>query len=135
MKKKDLIALAMLGISAGLLGGCHKDPKTGRAEQGSMEKLSPDMKAFYESLSPEAQQKFMQLDAQHKMMAIEMSNQSCNQQNQCGGMGGCATSTHECGGQNSCKGEGGAPIQDSNKAVEMQYTNQMKERQKKTSQL
>lgn len=131
MKNRDLTTLAMIGISAGLVvGGCgQKDGKTSYYKASAAEQLSSDMQAFYSSLSPDAQQKFMQLDAQHKMMAVEMANQSCNGRNKCAGMGGCAATDHKCAGQNSCKGNGGAPVKDPNKAVEVQLRNQMNQRQ------
>jgi hypothetical protein len=136
MKKRDLTNLAMLGIAAGLAAsGCQqqgerdqKRPSNNKAS--AAEQLSPDMQAFYSSLSAEEQKKFMQLDAQHKMMAVEMANQNCGGQNKCSGMGGCATSQHQCAGQNACKGQGGPPVHDPNKAVEVQYNNQMGQRQK-----
>lgn len=135
-KKRDLTALALLGVSAGLIvGGCQQNSKNSMGKQGgnspgsngnaTAEKMSSDMKTFYASLSPDAKKKFDQLDAQHKMMAVEMADQKCNGQNKCGGMGGCATNDHACAGQNSCKGQGGAPVKESNKAVEVQYKNQM----------
>lgn len=132
MKKCDLATLAMIGISAGLMvSGCQQkngtNPSSNKAS--AAEQLSPDMQAFYSSLSPEAQQQFMQLDAQHKMMAVEMANQSCNHKNSCAGMGGCASVEHQCAGQNGCKGQGGAPVKNPNKAVEVQYKNQTSQRQ------
>ncbi len=129
MKKRNLATLAMIGISAALfVTGCQNQ---GESEQErGLEEFSSDMDAFYNSLNAEGQNKFKQLDAQHKMMAIEMSRQSCSGQNSCSGMGGCATALHQCAGANACKGGGGFPIQDRNKAVEIQYNNQMRQRQK-----
>jgi hypothetical protein len=137
MKKRDLATLAMLGISAGLIvSGCQKQGGPG-GNKGQMgykgsadERMSSDMQSYYNSLSPDAQQKFMQLDAQHKMMAVEMAQQTCSGQNKCASMGGCATSQHQCAGKNGCQGQGGAPVRDPNKAVEVQYNNQMLQRQK-----
>jgi hypothetical protein len=126
MKKKNLVTLALLGISAGLsVGGCQKKDPTTAGGANTAEQMSPDMQSFYNSLSPDAQQKFLQLDAQHKMMSIEMAQQGCNGKNKCAGMGGCATTQHACAGKNGCKGQGGAPVRNPNKAVEIQYTNQM----------
>ena len=131
MKRRDLTTLAMIGISAGLMvGGCQPNDGRSNNKAAADEQLSPDMQSFYSSLSSDAQQKFMQLDAQHKMMAVEMANQSCNGKNKCSGMGGCSTAEHQCAGQNGCKGQGGAPIKDPNKAVEAQYKNQIGQRQK-----
>ena len=129
MKKNDLAMLAMIGISAGLMvGGCQKNgPDRNKASAG--EQMSPDMQSYYNSLSSDAQKKFMELDAQHKMMAVEMAHQSCKGQNKCAGMGGCGTPDHKCAGQNSCKGQGGVPIKEASKAVEVQYKNQMNQRQ------
>lgn len=132
MKKRDLAKLAMLGISAAMIVGCgnaqgdasgEDQPSSGQQQQSS------DMQSFYNSLSSDAQKKFNQLDAQHKMMAIEMTHQTCNGKNSCAGMGGCKTSQNSCAGQNGCKGQGGEPIKDPNKAVEVQYKNQQKQRQ------
>lgn len=135
MKKRDLATLAMIGISAGLIaGGCQqnsKDKNNRNRNRGNgnnlhaAENMSADMQAFYASLSPDAKKKFDQLDAQHKMMAMEMANQKCNGKNKCAGMGGCATAEHACAGENGCQGQGGAPVKDPNKAVEVQYKNQM----------
>jgi len=134
MKKKDLATLAMLGISAGLMvNGCQKGSHSPGNKAAADEQMSSDMQSFYSALSPDAQKKFMQLDAQHKMMAIEMAQQSCNGKNKCAGMGGCSTSQHQCAGKNSCKGQGGTPVKDPNKAVETQYNNQMGHRQKTNS--
>jgi len=140
MKKRDLTKLVMIGIGAGLIvGGCDNSrgpdngapggPPPGNGGPG-LEQMGPDMQAFFTSLSSDSQNKFMQLDAQHKMMAIEMAMQTCSGQNKCSGMGGCNTSQHECAGKNSCKGQGGNPVKDPNKAIEAQYKNQMNQRQK-----
>jgi len=136
MKKRDLATLALIGISAGLvIGGCQQQKKNGNNKTSAAEQMSPDMQTFYNSLSQEAQRKFTDLDAQHRMMAVEMANQSCNAKNACAGMGGCATKEHACAGQNSCKGQGGPPVKDPNKAVEIQYRNQMNQRQKMNGQM
>lgn len=131
MKKRDLAKLALLGISAGLIAtGCQQGGgKSGNKGAAAEEQMTSDMQTFYSSLSPSAQKKFMELDAQHRMMAMEMVKGSCNGKNNCKGMGGCATQSHACAGQNGCKGQGGAPIKDANKAVEVQYKNQTKQRQ------
>jgi hypothetical protein len=138
MKKRDLTALVMIGISAGLVvGGCQQQGSRNEVgpnnKASADEQMSPDMQAFYSSLSPDAQNKFMQLDAQHKMMAVEMANQDCKGQNKCATMGGCKTDQHDCKGKNGCKGQGGAPIKDPNKAVEVQFNNQMLQRQRTNS--
>ncbi|MCC5831461.1 MAG: hypothetical protein JJU12_00255 [Chlamydiales bacterium] len=136
MKKRDLTTLAMIGISAGLIaGGCQQREKDKRengnhhnnhnGELHAAEHMNADIQKFYESLSPEAKKKFDQLDARHKQMAMEMAHQQCNGKNKCAGMGGCATAEHNCAGQNSCKGEGGPALKDPNKAIEIQYKNQM----------
>ncbi len=137
MKKKDLASLAVIGISAGLIvSGCEqnvsnekgdtnnkKQPQTNSAAMHSQS----DMDQFAASLSPEAKKKFTELDSHHKMMSMEMAHQSCKGQNECKGMGGCKTTKNSCAGQNGCKGEGGPPVKDPNKAVDVQYQNQMNE--------
>ncbi len=131
MKKRDLTALAMIGITAGLAmtTGCQKqDKKSSDGKEMTAEKMSPEMQSFHNSLSPDAQKKFMELDAQHKMMAMEMANQSCNGRNACAGMGGCATASHSCAGLNSCKGQGGRPVRDADKSVGIQHNMQANER-------
>ncbi len=134
MKKRDLATLALIGISAGLVvGGCNQKGKNNNHSnnnQSGMEQMSPDMKAFYSSLSPEAQKKFMELDAQHKMMAVEMANQTGVGENKCKGMGGCATANNTCAGENECKGQGGPPVKDPSQAVDVQHEHQMDQRQK-----
>ena len=131
MKKRDVAALAVLGISAGLVvGGCGQKngSSSNRVEAAEHGQMSPDMQAFYASLSPDAQKKFMALDAQHKMMVMEMANQGCNGQNSCRGMGGCANAKNSCAGENACKGQGGAPVKNADEAVDVQYRHQMGER-------
>lgn len=127
MKKRDLLTLALIGMGAGLmLGACQTNqnpPKTAAAEQGN-----PESDAFYKSLSSDSQKKFDQLDAQHKAMAMEMTHATCKGKNSCKGQGGCKTSTHDCAGLNDCKGQGGEPAKDPNKAVDLQYKNQTKQR-------
>ncbi len=130
MKKQNLATLAVIGVGAGLLlGGCQQHEKQAPAKNGAngkapAEEAGADMQAFSSSLSPEGKKKFEELDAQHKMMAVEMANQECNGKNKCAGLGGCATADNACAGSNSCKGKGGAPVKDPNKAVEVQYKNQ-----------
>lgn len=126
-KKRDLVALALLGISAGLFAtGCHQQKGNAENQNGSaMMQMNPDMQAFYNSLSADAQKKFMNMDNQHRRMAMEMLNQNGVGQNSCKGLGGCKTASHDCGGKNSCKGQGGPAIHDANKAVDVQYQNQM----------
>lgn len=140
MKKRNLATLAMVGISAGLIvGGCQKkddDRRNGnKMSAAEHQRLSPDMKAFYNSLSPEGQRKFMQLDAQHRMMAMEMVNQNCNGKNKCAGMGGCSTADHSCAGENSCKGQGGSMVDDPDKAVGIQLESQKDQRQRANGQM
>lgn len=134
MKKRDLTTLALLGIGVGLaVGSCNPKEDSGNNKASAEEQMSPDMESYYKSLSSDAQQKFMQMDAQHRMMAVEMANQSCSGKNKCAGMGGCSTANHTCAGKNSCKGQGGTPIKDANKAVEAQYQNQMSQREQMQS--
>ncbi len=126
MKKRNLATLAVIGISAGLLaGGCEKQDEKKTNGSHATEDASAEMKAFHDSLSEDAQKKFDELDAQHKMMAMEMADQKCNGQNKCAGMGGCESAENKCAGHNGCKGKGGAPVKDADKAIDVQYKNQM----------
>lgn len=124
MKKKDLLSLSLLGLSAGLgvavgVTGCQQHDKRPNTE--AAEQMNPDVQSFYSSLTPEAQKKFNELDPQHQMMSMEMTKQQCNGKNQCKGLGGCRTKNHECAGLASCKGQGGPPLKDPSKAVDAQY--------------
>ena len=102
MKKKDLTKLAMLGIGAGLLmGGCQdqskqKSDSKDESNNAPHEEMAQDIQTFAASLSPEAKKQFMELDAKHKMMALEMTHQSCNGKNACKGMGGCKSDANSC---------------------------------------
>ncbi|MCP5469024.1 MAG: hypothetical protein H7A36_00770 [Chlamydiales bacterium] len=130
MKKRDLASLAVIGVSAGLmLGGCQQMQKKAapkpQHEAAATHQMSPEMKAFYSTLSPDAQKEFMELDAHHKMMAMEMAEQKCAGKNDCKGMGGCKTANNACAGKNGCKGEGGPPVKDHDEAVHVQHNNQM----------
>lgn len=129
MKKKvDLAALAMIGLSAGMLVGCQQKDGRPNSNTSAAEQSTPDAQAFYDSLSDDAKAKFNALDSQHQKMAMEMLNQDGYGKNSCKGMGGCKNDKHACAGQNDCKGQGGAPITDPNKAVEAQFNNQTKQR-------
>lgn len=133
MNKWDLNRLALIGMSAGLaLSGCQNtiDDSEKKKSSDQLDDLSTDMETFFRSLSPKAQKKFRKLDAQHKMMAVEMADQKCHGRNSCAGMGGCSTADHECAAMNECKGHGGAPVRDADKAVEIQYQKQMENSQK-----
>lgn len=122
MKKKDLLTISLLGISAAIaLSGCNQSKRKPSTE--ASEQMSPDVQAFYNSLSPEAQKKFNELDPQHQMMSMEMTKQKCNSRNECRGLGG-RKGGHTCAGLNACKGQGGAPVTDPNKAVDAQFNAQ-----------
>lgn len=128
MKKRDLAVLAAIGMSAGaIVAGCTTnvsiDTKGGDEENDKPadEQAGTTMESFKSTLSPEAKKKFDELDAKHKMMSVEMSNQECNGKNKCAGMGGCGTHKNSCAGKNSCKGEGGAPVKSPNDAVDVQH--------------
>ena len=130
MHKRNLANLALLGITAGLMmSGCQKQSSGQTSTNKADEQMSQDMQKFYNSLTPEGQSQFMQLDAQHKTMAIQMMQSSCNGKNSCQGLGGCATPSHACAGKNGCKGQGGAQLKNPNDAVSIQFHNQMSQRQ------
>lgn len=129
MKKKDLATLAMIGISTGLLiGGCQQNQKGGGGgcskRASSQQFKNMDMQSFQAALSPEARQKFLALDTEHKKMAMEMAEQGCKGKNACKGKGGCKTADHACAGKNACKGKGGEPVENVDKAVAVQFENQ-----------
>lgn len=129
MKKRDLLNLAMMGVGAGLLlGACQTNQNPSKPNTAAAEQMNPESDAFHKSLSADAQKKFDQLDAQHKAMAVEMTHATCKGKNSCKGQGGCKTSSHSCAGQNDCKGQGGDGVKDPNKAVDVQYNNQTKQR-------
>lgn len=77
MKKWKLSSLAVIGISMGLM-------TTGLA-QGTNEKMTPQMQAFYEMLAPDAQKKFLELDTEHKKMALQVYHEYCKTMSQCKG--------------------------------------------------
>jgi hypothetical protein len=129
MKKRDLMALAMIGISSGLMvTGCQKGTDKKSNISAEEQKAPVDAASFYNMLSDDAKKKFDQLDEKHKAAALEMYNQSCNGKNSCAGKGGCSTAKHDCAGKNDCSGQGGAPVKDANKAVDAQMKNQQKGR-------
>jgi hypothetical protein len=134
MKKRDLMTLAMIGISSGLMvTGCQKGRETKSNVSAEEQKAPLDQMSFYNMLSDDAKKKFDQLDEKHKAAAVDMYNQKCNGKNSCAGKGGCSTSTHDCAGKNECSGQGGAPVKDANQAVEVQMKNQQKGRQDASS--
>lgn len=130
MKKRDLTALALIGISAGLVIGCQQQnapkrnggnvpPREAPGAPGARnpnalnadeEKVSADMQDFYNTLAPDSQKKFQKLDTAHRRMVVDMT------QNSCAGEGGCK------GRNESEKGKALSP----NRAVEVQYNNQTK---------
>lgn len=104
MKKRDLAALMMIGVSAALLiGGCQqKQPGPagqGPGPQGQAPTTShyegADQKAFVNQLSSDNQKKFNDLDPKRKQAAVDAANQD--------------------------------PNHDANKAVEQQYSQWKKE--------
>ena len=135
MKKSNLTTLVMIGMSAGFLaGGCEKGKKGffSSSEQLNVA-VHPELKSFYDSLSNQEKEKFLQLDFQHQMMANEMVLQGCSGKNTCKGKGGCRTARHTCAGKNNCKGMGGLPVTDPNRAVEVQYQSFMLKQPPKSS--
>jgi hypothetical protein len=78
MHKKKMIALAIMGIGLGVLAIGHA--------QAQDEKMSSEMKSFYEQLSPDAKKKFLQLDSDHRDAAMQvMQEKSCKGESQCKG--------------------------------------------------
>jgi hypothetical protein len=133
MKKNDLLNLAMLGISAGLLmTSCERrdnKPQTPSTHSAAIHQMPADIQSFYSQLSPDAQQKFLQMDNLHRKMSVEMLNHGPQGQNSCKGLGGCQGISHSCAGLNDCKGQGGArPLSNPNQAVDVQYNNQHQQR-------
>jgi hypothetical protein len=132
MKKNELLNLAMLGVSVGLLvTGCERrenKPKNPTTHSAAIQ-MPADMQAFYSNLSPDAQQKFLQMDNLHRKMSVEMLNHGPHGQNSCQGLGGCQGISHSCAGLNDCKGQGGArALTNPNQAVDVQYNNQYQQR-------
>lgn len=79
MKKKSLGRLALLGISLGSL--CISG-----YNYSAERNMPPDMQAFYEQLSPNGQKKFLQLDDEHRKMAMQISRSgSCHAEQGCHG--------------------------------------------------
>lgn len=75
-------------------------------ETDLVNKLNPQGKATYQSLSPEG-----------KALALKLANQACKGQNSCAGEGACKSTEHACLGKNDCKGKGTCSFKDKNDAV------------------
>lgn len=83
MKKRDLAALMMIGVSAALLiGGCQQkqqgqagQPQSSANYEGAAQGQS---KNFVTALSADNQKKFNELDDQHKQAAVDMANNDSN---------------------------------------------------------
>ncbi len=108
MKKIDLASLALLGITAGLtVSSCQECPSRpsnpSSHHTAAAEQMNPEMDAFFNRLSPASKRKFMDMDEQHRAMAMELTNASCK-------------GPHNCGGT------------DPNESVQIQYQNQMQQR-------
>lgn len=82
MKGRKFAMLALLGINMGLmLNSCQ----SARAE----EEMTPDMRTYYEQLSPQAKRQFNTLDAEHRRAAMSSTYSSC------GSPHGCVVSADE----------------------------------------
>ncbi len=69
MKKRDLLAFAMICMSAALLiGACGQQPTSGGTAPAAM---NASNQAFYSTLNPDAQKKFKDLDARRQQAAID----------------------------------------------------------------
>lgn len=118
MDKGHLVRLTMIGIaSLGLIaGGCRKNGTQPQLRSGltAAEQSDSDMRKLYNSLSPAAQKKFDELDAEHKKMLMDM--------------------LFLCDEEKSSKAEQGDAEENDiytcnpNKAVDAQYRHQMEQK-------
>lgn len=67
-----LSALILLGIQMGCTTNAN-------------EQMSPEMRSFYEQLSPQAKKQFMELDEAHRNAAVSATHVVCSGSNACGG--------------------------------------------------
>ena len=149
MGKFNPTYLAIIGVMAST-AACQKAEKTeylrsndesksGSCQEGScgqkssckavsQSSWSVNEDEFYKTLSSAGKKKFMEMDLNHRHMAIEMTQQINIGQNACAGMGGCKSAYNSCAGKNSCRGQGGMPVRNPNKAVLIQHLKQTGQR-------
>lgn len=136
MKKRDLAALALMGLASGLLVACQPQASKkndtessngnersngrgrSRMEQTSMTR---EQRNFNDKLDAEGQRKFQQMNHSQRQKAMDMTKHDCKGKNSCRGRGGCSTDDNDCAGMNSCKGQGGCATKDANEAVDSQH--------------
>jgi hypothetical protein len=78
------------------------------SEDDLLLQLNDDGTKLYNSLSPEG-----------KQLAIRTASRSCNGQNECKGLGACASDKNQCAGKNECKGQTKCAFSDKNVAVKL----------------
>lgn len=130
MKKTSLKKLALMGIAGVLMAqaqgsaaqqngsynGSHQyvaamdsmQSSSKMSESDLLQKLSPEGKATYQSLSKEG-----------KDLALKLANQSCQGKNGCKGMNSCKSTENACAGKAGCQGKSNGPFNDKNMAVKV----------------
>lgn len=135
-KKNNLKKIAMLGMAGGILLS-HQQADAApnsnwenqyiAAEEGQssrtmsemdlLSKLSPDGKALYEGLNAEG-----------KLLALKLANQTCKGHNDCKGQNSCKSEENACAGLGGCKGKSKGAFTDKNMAVKVAAMNMAKKR-------
>lgn len=132
MKKTNLKKLALMGIAGVLMAQAQGNAaqqngnynggnlyyaanamdsmqsSSKMSESDLLQKLSPEGKATYQSLSKEG-----------KDLALKLANQSCQGKNGCKGMNSCKSTENACAGKAGCQGKSKGPFTDKNMAVKV----------------
>lgn len=155
MKKQELIKLAFMGISSGVLisaqaqaetaetaetpateangcggkSGCGGENNEYSNNQGNygFHILSEDELVL--ELNEKGEALYMSLSDEGKDLARKVASQRCNGTNLCKGLNACQTENHSCAGQGSCKGQGKCGFSDKNLAVKVVSIKMAKEKQ------
>lgn len=107
---------------SGIIADAYEDQqqqlKEGSITEGQLlQQLDPVGKATYNSLDPE-----------HKQLALELANQSCQGHNSCKGKNACKTENNSCAGKGGCRGQSKCNFKDKNKAVKVAQQKMLEKR-------
>jgi hypothetical protein len=158
MKTRNLRALTITGLAAGLLVSSHgisaeKDTPTAaqQSSETNLTKAASKTDAFdtafekYDGnityhlmteeelkreLTPAGQKIYDSLTPEYKELAKKVVSTTCSGMNPCKGFGGCRSKDNECSGKNKCEGKGTCATADKNVSVKRVYDRMMEKRAK-----
>jgi hypothetical protein len=130
MKKTNLKKLALMGIAGVLMAqaqgnaaqqnGSYNGSNQYVAAMDSMQSSSKMSESdLLQKLSPEGKATYQSLSKEGKDLALKLANQSCQGKNGCKGMNSCKSTENACAGKAGCQGKSNGPFTDKNMAVKV----------------